>query len=185
MNNALANQISWIMGKPSAIALSREFVQQRTDLKELIDITFHADRVIGFRTAWVLEHICLDDPIVFLPYIAYFISRIKEVTNPGCKRHYAKIIMHLTDRKATPIIRQYMNGLELEPVVEQLFDWMIDPKVLVAVKVFAGEALFNLRSRYPWIAGELAEQLEFLMRDGSMAIRTRGRHLLKELKSGK
>jgi len=160
-------------------------VENQTDLKDLIDITFHPDKVVGFRAAWVSENICLADPMVFFPYIAYFVSRIKEVTNPGCKRHYAKIIMHLTEKKAPLIIRKYMKGLDLEPAVEQCFDWMIDPEVLVAVKVFASEFLFNVRDRYPWIAAELTEQLQFLMRDGSMAIQTRGKKLLQGLKSNK
>ena len=69
----------------------------------------------------------------------------------------------------------------MEPIVEQCFDWMIDPKVLIAVKVFSAEALFNLRHRYPWISGELTEQLQFLMRDGSAAIQARGRKLLEKL----
>jgi hypothetical protein len=65
--------------------------------------------------------------------------------------------------------------------VEQLFDWMIDPKVRIAVKVFAGSALFNLRARYPWLKEELAEQIRFLMRDGTAAIQSRGKKLLSQL----
>jgi hypothetical protein len=66
-------------------------------------------------------------------------------------------------------------------VVEQLFDWMIDPKVLIAVKVFASEALFNVRSRYPWITEELINQIRFLMQDGTAAIQSRGKKLLAKL----
>ncbi len=55
---------------------------------------------------------------------------------------------------------------------------MIDPKVLVAVKVFSSEALFNLRHQYTWINEELADQIRFLMKDGSAAIQTRGKKLL-------
>jgi hypothetical protein len=89
--------------------------------------------------------------------------------------------MHITAKKATASIRQRLEAINLEPVVEKLFDWLIDPKVLIAVKVFASDALFNMRSRYPWISEELKEQLKFLMRDGSAAIQTRGRKLLSKL----
>jgi hypothetical protein len=58
---------------------------------------------------------------------------------------------------------------------------MIDPKVRIAVKVFAAQALFNLRERYPLIKDELAEQIRFLMRDGTAAIQSRGRKLLTGL----
>jgi hypothetical protein len=51
----------------------------------------------------------------------------------------------------------------------------------VAVKSFASEALFNMRHRYPWIAEELPNQLEYLMRDGTAAIQSKGRRLLSYL----
>jgi hypothetical protein len=70
---------------------------------------------------------------------------------------------------------------DLDLVVGQCFDWMIDAKVKIAVKVFASEALFNLRNRYPWIKEELANQVKFLMRNGSPAIQSRGRKLLAHL----
>jgi hypothetical protein len=69
----------------------------------------------------------------------------------------------------------------MEPVIEQCFDWMIDPKVLIAVKVHVAETLFNMHNRYPWIAEELTSQLQFLMKNGSAAIQARGKKLLKSL----
>ena len=62
---------------------------------------------------------------------------------------------------------------------------MIAPKVLIAVKVFAAEALFNLRYRYPWITEELTNQLQFLMINGSAAIQSRGKKLLNALKKSR
>ena len=111
----------------------------------------------------------------------YLLSRIKDVENPSCKRHYAKIVMHITSPKSPLNIQEKLAVTDLEPAVEQLFDWMIDPKVLIAVKVFAAQALFNMRIRYPWIAEELANQIQFLMRDGSAAIQSRGKKLLLQL----
>ena len=89
--------------------------------------------------------------------------------------------MHITSPKAPAKIQEKLSEIDLEPVVEQLFDWLIDPKMLIAIKVFATQALFNLRERYPWITEELANQIRFLMRDGSAAIQSRGRKLLAQL----
>jgi hypothetical protein len=89
--------------------------------------------------------------------------------------------MHLTDPGVLPPIKNKLQTLDLEPAVEQCFDWMIDPKVKIAVKAFASEALFNLRNRYPWVAEELTSQIKFLMRNGSPAIQSRGRKLLLTL----
>jgi hypothetical protein len=150
-------------------------------LRDLVDLTFYADGNIAFRAAWILENLFLKKPEIYIDDLEYLLSRVKNVTYPSCQRHYAKVIMHITAKKAPVAIRQKLEGISFEPVVEKFFDWLIDEKVLVAVKVFASEALFNLRNRYPWINDELKEQLKFLMRDGSMAIQTRGKKLLSQL----
>jgi len=181
MQAELIKQISATIGKTKVIALSQILGNKNTDLTELIDLTFYPDKGIAFRAAWLLENMFLDDPERFLPYITYIISRVKEVNNPSCKRHYAKILMHLTSPGASVTVRQYIKHIDLEPAIEQCFDWIIDPNVMVAVKSFASEALFNMRHRYPWIADELPNQLEYLMRDGTAAIQSKGRRLLSYL----
>jgi hypothetical protein len=59
---------------------------------------------------------------------------------------------------------------------------MINPKIKVAVKMFAGNALFNLKDRFPWVEEELAGQLEFLMRDGGAGMQAGGKKILKGMK---
>ena len=177
----LIKEISVTMVKSRVVKLSAILQKQQFSLRDLIDITFHQDRNIGFRAAWILENLFLQKPTSYLHDISYLLSRIKDVTNPSCKRHYAKIVMHATSPKSPVTIQQELIKIDLEPVVEQLFDWMIDPKVLIAVKVFAAQGLFNLRNRYGWLTEELANQIRFLMRDGSAAIQSRGRKLLSQL----
>jgi len=169
------------MVKSRVVKLSATLQKQHFSLHDLIDITFNQDKNIAFRAAWILENLFLQKPDSYLHDLDYLLSRIKDVTNPSCKRHYAKIVMHITSPKSPGSIQQKLVEIDLEPVVEQLFDWMIDPKVLIAVKVFAAQALFNLRNRYTWITEELANQIQFLMRNGSAAIQSRGRKLLSRL----
>ena len=169
------------MVKTKVVKLSAIIQKQRFSIKDLIDITFHPDKNIPFRAAWILENLFLEKPESYIEDLEYLISGVKDVDNPSCKRHYAKILMHITAPKAPAIIKQKLAEIDLEPVVEQLFDWLIDPKILIAVKVFAAEALFNMRDRYDWIAEELANQVRFLMRDGTAAIQSRGRKLLARL----
>lgn len=180
-HEALLKQISNTIGKMKVLELTRILKEERFALRDLIGLTFYPDKNIAFRAAWILENIFLQDPERYEPDLEYLVSRIKDVRYESCQRHYAKIIMHITSKKAPEMIRQKLSQLDMEPVVEQCFDWMIDPKVLVAVKVFASEALFNLRLRYPWIAEELTGQIRFLMRNGTAAIQSRGRKLLASL----
>jgi hypothetical protein len=177
----LLKQISGTIGKLKVLELTRILKERQFALRDLIDLTFYPDKNIAFRAAWILENVFLQNPALYEPDLEYLVSRIKYVKNDSCKRHYAKIMMHITGKKAPATIQQKLNELDLEPVVEQCFDWMIDPKVLVAVKVFAGEALFNMRHRYPWITEELANQINFLMRNGTAAMQSRGKKLLSQL----
>ena len=177
----LTKQISNTIGKTKVLELGRILKEQDFDLPVLIAITFADDKNVAFRAAWILENIFLKDPLRYARDLEYLISRIKDVKHASCQRHYAKILMHITAKKTPGIIQQKLQQIDLEPAVEKCFDWLIDPKVLTAVKVFASEALFNLRVRYPWIKEELADQIKFLMRNGTTAIQTRGRKLLGQL----
>lgn len=108
----------------------------------------------------------------------YLLTQFTKVNYQSCKRHYAKIAMHITSPKIHPLIKEHLQNKNLEVIVEQCFDWMIDPKVLIAVKVFAAETLYNLSHRYKWISEELKDQLSFLMNNGSAAIQSKGKKLL-------
>ena len=90
-------------------------------------------------------------------------------------------MFHSTLPNVAVAIRQKLATIDMESVVEKCFDWLIDPKVKVAVKVFAADVLFNLHNRYDWINEELANHVQFMMRNGSPAIQSRGRKLLKSL----
>src|SRR5947209_9197407 len=93
----LIKQITDIIGKPKVLELSRILKEQQFALHDLIDITFHPDKAVAFRAVWILENVFLTDPESYLPDLEYMILRIKEIKHQGCMRHYAKIIMHITD----------------------------------------------------------------------------------------
>lgn len=177
----LLTQISASIGKARVLELTRILKDQNFSIRDLIDITFSPDGAIAFHAAWILENAILQNQERCLDDIGYIFARLKDVKNESCQRHYAKIVMHLTGIKAPVTVKQKLQQTDLQPVVEQCFDWMINPEVKIAVKCFAAEALFNLRHRYEWINEELASQLHFLMRNGTAAIQSRGRKLLAEL----
>ncbi|MFD2146446.1 hypothetical protein [Mucilaginibacter antarcticus] len=177
----LIKEIDTNIGKIKIVALGNKLHEQGFNLRDLITITLHPEPEVAFRATWLLENIFLQHPETYLPELGYLLSQMLLVIAPGSKRHYAKIVMHLTERNAPQLIKNGIQDIDFEPVIEQLFDWLIDPKNKIAVKAFAAEALFNLRHRYDWITEELANQLQFLMRNGSAAIQSKGKKLLKDL----
>jgi len=177
-HDELIKQISATIGKVKVLELSAILKKQDFALRDLIDLTFHPDKDIAFRAAWILENLFLENPECYKQDLPYLISRVPDVEHFSCQRHYAKILTHITAKKPPMLISNQLKEIDLELVVEKCFDWMIDPKIKVAVKVFSSEVLFNLKDRYPWIKEELADQLQFLMRNGSPGIQSRGKKLL-------
>ena len=178
----LVKQLSATIGKTKVLELSAILKAQQFTLRDLIDVTFNPNKDIAFRAAWILENLILQKPAAYVISFEYLLSRVKDVRHESCQRHYAKILMHITAKKAGTVVNEGIMEMDMEPIVAQCFDWMIDPSVKIAVKCFAAETLINLAPRYPWIKDELAEQLQFLMRDGTAAIQSRGRRLLAGLK---
>jgi len=155
--------------------------KENFDLNKLIDLTFCPDDKMAFHAVWVLDVTILAGPEMYVNNLDYFVARMRDVTNASCKRQYTRIMAHLTAPNAPEAVKLKIQSIDLENVVEQCFDWMIDPKIKVAVKVFAAETLFNLRHRYDWIAEELGNQLRFMLRDGGPAVQSAGKRLLKYL----
>lgn len=147
------------------------------NLRDLVDLTLYEHKKTALRAAWLLENVFLQKPNVYLNDLEYLIGNLKLIKYERCKRHYAKIAVHITSPKAHPAVKSALLNINLEPVTNQCFEWLVDPKVLIAVKSFAAEALFNMRHRYTWISEELAEQLAYLMRN-SPAMQNKGEKLL-------
>lgn len=179
--NQLLKQITATMGKAKVLELTNILRQKKFKLRDLVELSFDANKKIAFRAAWLLENVFLQHPDAYLKDLEYIVNAFPAISHGSCKRHYAKIAMHITAPQASPVVKQRLLDINMDPVINMCFEWVIDPNVLVAVKSFATEALFNLRHRYPWIADELAAQLAYLMRDGSAAIQSKGEKILAYL----
>ena len=62
-----------------------------------------------------------------------------------------------------------------------MFEWLINLATPVAVRVNCLDILLNLRNEFPWIKEELQAQIEFYLRDGSPAMQSRGRKILRQV----
>lgn len=152
-------------GKGTTVAkLGRQIKKENFSLTELVDMTFHQDKEIALKSSRLLEYVLFKFPESYYHDIQYFIDRIFDLQNSSGKKTYAKVLMHITSPEVPKDVREKMKDIEMERVVELCFEWMIDPKMLVSVRAYSAEALFNLRHRYPWIAEELSKQLEFMTR---------------------
>ncbi len=139
------------------------------------------DDSIAFRAAWVLEYIAAHYPERFIPVFADFLSMLPSQRNRSCQRHFTKILMIITDPKAPENYRDAYLCADRERLAETVFGWLIDPHTPVAVQVNCLDVLYNLISEFDWIKDELKQQTEFLLRDGSAAMQSRGKRILVKL----
>lgn len=164
-----------------AVTLRSEVKQRRFTLSELVDLTFYADNPTAVKASRVLQTMLLKFPTNYLGEIEYLVQRVEDVKCESCKKYYARIIMRLTSPEMHRDVRNKVKEINFERIVEICFDWMVDPDMPVSVRAPAAEALFNLRHRYPWIAADLSEHLEYIMRDATPLLKAKGNMILSYL----
>jgi hypothetical protein len=173
--------ISETIGKNKVLKLTDILYNRKFAIGDLINLTFYPRKEIAFRAAWILENLILLHPVKYVNDIETICAQFTRVNNKSCLRHYTKIIMHLTAPGADKQIKTKLESINMENVIERCFELLIDRGSPVAVKAFASQVLFNLRSRHTWIAGVLTDQIKIMMDGGEPAIRAKGRKLLSYL----
>lgn len=138
---------------------------------------------VAFRAAWILEYITIHHPLRFTPIFDDFMARLPEQRNFSCQRHFTKILMTITGVRPPLSYADAFRKTDREQMVETVFGWLIDPQTPVAVQANCMDILFNMIPEFDWIASELQSQIDFLLRDGSAALQSRGRKVLGKLKN--
>lgn len=155
--------------------------EQYDQIKDLIDLTFHPKKEVGFRAAWTLEYIFMNHHCAG-DHLDDLLSRFPDQKNQSCMRHYGKILAYLTGKKSTGLQPGQLEEIDFDPIIDVLFSWLIDDKVLVATKVHAMQALANLTPRYTWIKDELLQTITHLEDLESIAFFGRAKQIRKALK---
>jgi len=180
----LLHEISKAVSKSKAIELAKIVATADFFMVDLLALCYHAEKSIAFRAAWILELVEYTYPAKFIPALPDFINELPRQRNGGCQRCFSKILMHISNPKASVIRRTTFNELSStvhEKIVETMFEWLINPHTPVAVRVNCMDVLYYMSPQFPWIKEELLAQIEFYLKDGSAALQSRGKGLLKKL----
>ena len=175
----LFNRLSKTLSKAEAVEIALDKSCMPGDL---ISLSLYPQNEIAFRASWVLEQFLYYRRDDLSPFLPDFISGYLIQKNRSCQRHFTKIMMYLTDSESNTEIKPLI-GEYLEQIIELTFDWLIDPQTPVAVKVNCMDILLQFGKEQAWITEELRSQVEFLLKDGSAAVQSRGKRILKKLKS--
>ena len=157
-------------------------VDSKFPIKELIDLTFHAEEQVGFRASWILENIYIHHVFYFWPSSTYFLSKFHQQNNLSSRRHFGKILALMTAKKAPFYLTETIRTYKTDRLVETVFSWLVDDKVPVAVKSHCLNILANLSAKHDWIKNELIETMDFLIDKESIAFFAKVKQIRKQLK---
>ncbi|MDQ7947998.1 MAG: hypothetical protein REI93_04115, partial [Pedobacter sp.] len=165
----LLEAIEKTMSKSKVIELAHIAAKSSYSVKDLIDLTFHADQQVGFRAAWILENLFSLQEARFLEHVSYFLEKFSDQENRSAQRHYVKILAQLSRPKAAEQVKKIWTTVDAGNLITTVFDWLIDPQTPVAIKSHALSILANLNRIYPWIGPELLQTIDFLIDKESIA----------------
>ncbi len=138
-------------------------------LTDLVDILYR-DYKTAMKFSWIVGSLCeLDSKRVFPVVNQIFDSRDK-IKIPNFERTIAKIF-YLVE------IPQEIEG----EAVTLMFNWLLDPKIIVSTKNYSLFALYNLTEKYADLKVELKEVIEDQLDKNSNDFKKRATKILQKL----
>jgi hypothetical protein len=139
--------------------------------RHLVKLLWNRDPGIAMRAADALEKLTRDQPNLLEPHKAPLLGLLAETTQQEIRWHLAVIVPRLR-----------LTGPECRRIVQVLQTYLEDRSSIV--KTFAMQGLADLTLQRSDLRPAIIELIRPLTRDGTPAMRARGRHLLQELEPG-
>lgn len=140
-------------------SIADRIIQEVIPLEDLLELNFHSDRRISFRSAWVMEKIAYRDITLIAPVFPQILERYNTLHNPSLARHYNKILLLVFEMKTKNTLPQELNTIlenaDREKIIEGCFKWILMPKCPVAALVWSIEILMYHTESHPWLKEEL------------------------------
>ena len=168
--STLVNSIAEDRSKDNILFWREKLINKPDAIPHVVPHIFEAKPTIGFRYAWLLEHLADARPDLASIVCEPLFNRRDEAQFEGYKRSLMKL-MTLTG------VPEDLEG----EVVSVCFDWLINPEIEVAIKVHSMQVIFNLLGKYPDLTNEFKMVVEEQMELCSIAFRARAKRLLKKL----
>lgn len=140
-----------------------------TDLLPLI----HAERQVSMRFSWLIGELCEQKPEVVSPCVVYFFSNRNKIQIINFDRSLAKMFWLCG-------IPKKIEGI----VVDELFKWLLNPKITVSTKSYSLFALTNFATAHPEIKNELRLVVEDQLKKNSISFEKKAIKVLRNLCSG-
>lgn len=136
------------------------------DLVELIKL----DKPVSMRFIWLIGVLCELKPEIVKPAIPYFFSVKNDVKFSNYDRSLAKMFS----------LCGIPKELEAE-AVDMLFNWILDPAILVSTKNYSVDALLKFSENYPEIKNELKIVIEDQLSKNSVSFDKHAKRILEKI----
>jgi len=136
------------------------------DLCELIKY----DKPVSMRFIWLIGHLCDIKPQVVAPAIPYFFAVKNDVKFSNYDRSLAKMFS----------LCGIPTEIEAE-AVDLLFNWILDPTILVSTKNYSIDALLKFSENYPELKNELKIVIEDQLSKNSVSFEKHAKRILEKL----
>lgn len=137
--------------------------------KEVFEGMTDSDPVIRMRSADVTEKVSKKHPEYLQPFKTRLINEVAKIPQQEVRWHVAKMFSYL---KLTPTEKDKITGY--------LFSWISSDDKSKIVKVMSLQTLTDFAMRDKKLQGKVIKKLREVIRDGSPAIKSRSKKLLKE-----
>lgn len=144
-------------------------VSEKILLMDIIEL-FHAEKRVATRFTWMVGDLCELEPQIVYPAITYFWSKRNETEITNYNRSLAKMC--------------WLCGIpeEIEgEATSEMFEWLLDPEVIVSTKNYSLLALGNLTDKYIELKNELRMIIEDQLQKNSIAFEKCAEKVLKKI----
>jgi hypothetical protein len=146
-----------------------------TTFDDLIKIAFNTSDKNHYKACWILELICEEKLILFIPYVDAFCETISKYTIDPAIRPITKICMFLSKSKEISLTENQKTK-----IIETCFDWLIQDEK-VAAKAYSIRALFEFGKKQDWIYTELKRILTDDYSKHTSAYKAVAREILRKI----
>lgn len=151
-------------------------IEQPILLHELLQIAFNIEDKNHIKACWVLELVCEEKIIIFIPYIDLFCSSLYLISDESALRSISKICLFLSKSK-----KIVMTHLQEEKIIECCFDCLIKTNK-AANAAYSMRSLYILSLKHIWIKEELRAVLTRDISDKTPGYCFAVKDILKRLK---
>jgi Glu-tRNA(Gln) amidotransferase subunit E-like FAD-binding protein len=157
-----------------SIGHANEVVADVISDPSLLEIVFkgmsYNDPVLRMRCADVVEKVTARYPEYLVPYKRYLIDKVSKIDQQEVRWHVAQLFSRLE-----------LTNDDRKEVLKILSDYLKDKSKIV--KTFSMQALADIAEQDNVLKSGIIQKLEVLTREGSPAMKSRGRKLLSKLRA--